>query len=364
MTTRELRVGLGRRHYPIRIGEQLLPALGPEVRARVRGFGALLVTNPTVGALYGPVVRRSLDDAGLKVFYVEIPDGEEHKTLDTAARLYDRAFAAGLDRDCPLIALGGGVIGDITGFAAATYLRGVPFVQVPTTLLAQVDSSVGGKVGVNHPRGKNIIGAFYQPVLVLADVGTLRSLPARELRAGIAEVIKYGVILDADFFAWLENNLERLLTKDAAALAYAVEVSCRLKAQVVEADETEQGFRQILNYGHTVGHAVEALTGYRALVHGEAVGLGMVAAARLAVLLGMLDAAHSRRIEALVRRAGLPTEIPAGLGAEELWATMARDKKARAGRVTFILPEAIGRVRIVPEVPAAAFGRLWPGRAE
>lgn len=336
-----------------------MPSLGAEVRKRVTGSRVLVVINPTVRGLWGRGAERSLAEAGLAVHWAEIPDGEEHKTLNTAARLYDRAFEAGLDRNCAVVALGGGVVGDIAGFVAATYLRGVPLVQVPTTLLAQVDSSVGGKVGVNHPQGKNIIGAFYQPVLVLADVGTLRTLPGRELRAGIAEVIKYGVIYDAAFFGWLEENLERLLEGDPEALTYAVEMSCRIKARVVEADETEQGLRQILNYGHTFGHALEALTGYRVYVHGEAVAVGMVAAAKLSVLIGLLDEDAYGRIEQLVRRAGLPADIPADLSFESVLASMERDKKARDGRITFVLPEAIGRVGFYPDVSAQVLRRLF-----
>lgn len=352
--TRTLTVGLRERSYQIHIGAGLLGRLGTEIRKRVKGARVLAVTNPTVRQLYGPAAAESLRAAGLTPCWVEMPDGEEHKSLATAAAVYDQAFAAGLDRDCPVVALGGGVVGDLAGFVAATYLRGVPFVQVPTTLLAQVDSSVGGKVAVNHSCGKNIIGAFYQPVLVLADVDTLRTLPDRELRAGLAEVIKYGVILDAEFFAWLEAHLDRLLAGEAGALAHAVETSCRLKARVVEADETEQGWRQILNYGHTVGHAVETLTDYRVYVHGEAVAIGMVAAARLAVRLGMLDKAVFDRIRHLVRRTGLPTAVPGGLSFEQILACMEHDKKARAGRITFVLPEAVGRVRISSDVPPEA----------
>ncbi|MEW6540188.1 MAG: 3-dehydroquinate synthase [Bacillota bacterium] len=356
---REVTVNLGEsRSYPIFLGEGLLPGLGGEIRKRITGGRVLVVTNPTVWNLWGREVRFSLAEAGLAVHLAEIPDGEEHKTLETAARLYDRAFEAGLDRSSAVVALGGGVVGDIGGFVAATYMRGVAFVQVPTTLLAQVDSSVGGKVAVNHPRGKNIIGAFYQPVLVLADVGTLRTLPSRELRAGIAEVIKYGVISDAGFFGWLEDNLERLLEGETQALTYAVEMSCRIKARVVEADETEQGRRRALNYGHTFGHALEALSGYRAYVHGEAVAVGMVAAAKLSVFLGLLDQASYGRIERLVRRAGLPADIPESLSFEAVWDSMQRDKKTRDGRVVFVLPESIGRVGFYADLPHTLLRRV------
>jgi 3-dehydroquinate synthase len=358
--TRILTVELGARSYPIHIGAGLLSGLGEKIRKQVTGRRVLVVTNPTVKKLYGAVADRSLAAAGLDLYWAEIPDGEEHKTLAVAARLYDLAFDAGLDRDCPVVALGGGVVGDITGFVAATYLRGVPFVQVPTTLLAQVDSSVGGKVAVNHPRGKNIIGAFYQPRLVVADTDTLLTLPEREIRAGIGEIIKYGVIADAEFFAWLENNLERLSAGNPETLAYAVEISCRIKAAVVAADETEQGHRQILNYGHTIGHAIESLTDYREYLHGEAISIGMVAAARLAVRLGMLDETAQGRIEHLVQRAGLPTALPPGLDFEAVLASLQRDKKARAGRITFILPEAVGRVRICPDIASSVLRPLFP----
>lgn len=341
---------LGDRSYPIYIGAGILPELGDYLRKLPVEKKALLVTNPTVNRLYGKAAADSLARAGFRVTVAEVGDGEEYKTLATAEELYDRAFAAELDRKSPVIALGGGVVGDVAGFVAATYMRGVPFVQVPTTLLAQVDSSVGGKVAVNHPRGKNIIGAFYQPCLVLTDISTLSSLPAREVRSGLAEVIKYGVIWSTEFFAWLEKNIERLLAGDAEALVYAVRESCRIKARVVAEDETEQGLRAILNYGHTVGHAIEAVTGYTRYTHGEAVGIGMAAAARLAAALGMLPESHRARIEALVRRAGLPAELPAGLAAGDLLECIYHDKKVTGGRLTFVLPERIGRVVIKKDV--------------
>lgn len=341
-----IKVDLGDRSYPIHIGAGILPELGNYLKKLPVEKKALLVTNPTVNRLYGKTAADSLARAGFQVTVAEMGDGEEYKTLATAEKLYDQAFAAELDRKSPVIALGGGVVGDVAGFVAATYMRGVPFVQVPTTLLAQVDSSVGGKVAVNHPRGKNIIGAFYQPHLVLADINTLKTLPAREVRSGLAEVIKYGVIWSAEFFAWLEENVDALLKGEADALVYAVRESCRIKARVVAEDETEQGLRAILNYGHTVGHAVEALTGYTRYTHGEAVGIGMVAAARLAVALGMLTEPGRARIEALVRRAGLPTALPGDLATEGLLEYIYHDKKVTGGRLTFVLPEGIGRVMI------------------
>ncbi|NPV72443.1 MAG: 3-dehydroquinate synthase [Pelotomaculum sp.] len=336
-------VNLGKRSYPIYAGPGILQDLGELLGGLPVGRKVLLISNPTVFSLYGEKAAESLVRAGFTVAVAEIGDGEEHKTLATAGRLYDRAFEAGLDRRSSIVALGGGVVGDVAGFVAATYMRGISFVQVPTTLLAQVDSSVGGKVAVNHPRGKNIIGAFYQPRLVLADVDTLKTLPVRQMRSGLAEVIKYGVIWSREFFAWLEQNIEALLNGEAGALAYAVRESCRIKAQVVEQDETEQGLRAVLNYGHTVGHAVEALTDYRVYTHGEAVGIGMAVEARLAVALGMLKRSEGGRIIRLIRQAGLPEGLPEGLPPEKTVEKFYHDKKAVEGQLTFVLPERIGR---------------------
>ncbi|OAT79873.1 3-dehydroquinate synthase [Desulfotomaculum copahuensis] len=347
-------INLAERSYYIHIAPGLLARLGEHLAALDVGRRVLLVTNPTVRRLHGGPAEASLTAAGFAVVPAEIPDGEEYKSLASAEKLYDLAYGRGLDRRCPVVALGGGVTGDLAGFVAATYLRGVPFIQVPTTLLAQVDSSVGGKVAVNHPRGKNIIGAFYQPRLVLADPDVLKTLDAREISAGLAEVIKYGVIADAGFLAWLEENLERLLNLEPAALAHAVAVSCHIKAQVVQDDETEQGRRAILNFGHTAGHAVEALTGYTAWRHGEAVAMGMAAACRLAVQLGRLEEAAAARVKKLLVRAGLPVDVPAGLSPAEMLASMRHDKKVIAGRLTFVLPTAIGRVEILRDVPEEA----------
>lgn len=351
-------INLGPRSYFIYIGTDLLARLGRFLQDFAFTPRALLVTNSAVGPLYGPLVEKSLAESGFEVIRAEIPDGEEHKSLATAAELYDLAYRSELDRRSPVLALGGGVVGDLAGFVAATYLRGVPFVQVPTTLLAQVDSSVGGKVAVNHPRGKNIIGAFYQPRLVLADLDTLKTLEPREVRAGLAEVIKYGVIADPAFFAWLEENVERLLALDPEALAHAVATSVRIKAQVVEEDEREEGRRAVLNFGHTLGHALEAATGYTIWRHGEAVAIGMVAAARLAVELGMLAEKEAGRIVNLIRRAGLPVSLPAGISLDDLLASMRRDKKVLAGRLTFVLPVEIGKVEIVRDVPEEAVRRV------
>lgn len=350
---RQLQVGLGKRSYPILIGPGVLARAG-EYISGVAGGRLLIVTNPVVGALYGELLTQSLTDAGFQFTWAEIPDGESLKTLATVELLYDCAFEAGLDRTSAVVALGGGVVGDTAGFVAATFMRGIDFVQIPTTLLAQVDSSVGGKVGVNHPRGKNVIGAFYQPRLVLADVTALHSLPAREIAAGMAEVIKYGVIRDEGFFAWLEQNLESVLRLDEDALGYLVEVCCRIKADVVQEDETEsaKGVRQLLNYGHTLGHALESLTGYGVYRHGEAVAVGMVLAAEVAERLGFLEGPDVARIQRLIERTGLPIAMPAELSRSRLEAAIAHDKKSRGGRINFIVPRAIGKASVYPATPA------------
>lgn len=344
---KKIRVNLGERSYDISIGRGLLARVGELIGDLVSGRKCLLITNSTVAALYEEVVLRGLEEAGFRVAVARVPDGEEYKSLEQAAVLYDRAIEGGLDRGCPVIALGGGVVGDLGGFVAATYMRGVPLIQVPTTLLAQVDSSVGGKVAVNHPLGKNIIGSFYQPRAVIIDTDTLRTLDGREVRSGLAEVIKYGVIADTSFFSWLEENLADVLALDPDALSRVIGTSCQIKARVVEQDETEEGLRAILNFGHTVGHAVEALTGYRKFKHGEAVGAGMVAASHLAVRLGMLSIEDCLRIERLVSRAGLPVGIPPEITPAELVDSLYRDKKVRDEQLTFVLPERIGRVRVV-----------------
>ncbi|KJS00665.1 MAG: 3-dehydroquinate synthase [Peptococcaceae bacterium BRH_c4a] len=344
-------IDLGSRSYTIHIGRGLLASAGQIIK-EVYPFisKAMVVTNPTVNSLYGHEVFNSLEEAGITPMLAEIPDGEEYKALSIAEGIYDLAYTAELDRKTPIIALGGGVVGDLAGFAAATYLRGVPFVQIPTTLLAQVDSSVGGKVAVNHPRGKNIIGAFYQPSVVMADLSTLKTLDQREMRAGMSEVIKYGVISDEKFFGWLEKNLERAMEQDSAVMENIVAVSCRIKAGVVQEDETEQGRRAILNFGHTVGHAVESLTGYGVYRHGEAVAVGMAAAARISEKMGLLDSRERQRLERLLNRAGLPVSVPVSLDRKDLISSMRRDKKVISSRLTFVIPEAIGRVRMVRDL--------------
>lgn len=345
-----LTVALGERSYPIHIGagllyraELILPHL-----AQPR---AAIVTNSTVGPLYLDTLSATLRQAGVEVLPIVLPDGEQYKNWETLNQIFDALLAARAERKTTLIALGGGVIGDLTGFAAACYQRGVPFIQVPTTLLAQVDSSVGGKTGINHPLGKNMIGAFYQPRLVLADTDTLNTLPDRELSAGLAEVIKYGLIRDLAFFEWLEANMERLLARDSAALGDAIYHSCRNKAEVVAADEREAGQRALLNLGHTFGHAIEAGLGYGVWLHGEAVAAGTMLAAELSRRLGHLTAADVARIAALFERARLPVKAPT-LGVETYLKYMEVDKKVEGGRIRFVLLKRLGEAYVTAEVPA------------
>jgi len=348
-THRQVRIALGDRSYHIRIDAGLL-SLDSAWQGLPRATTALIVTNDKVGPMYAADLQRSLSAHYPKVLSLNLPDGEAYKTWETLQRIFDVLLENACDRKTVLFALGGGVVGDITGFAAACYMRGVPFVQVPTTLLAQVDSSVGGKTAINHPIGKNMIGAFYQPERVVCDLHTLQSLPARELSAGLAEVIKYGPIADMVFFNWIETNLDALLQRDPEALAYAVQRSCEIKAHVVGQDERESGLRAILNFGHTFGHAIEAGLGFGEWLHGEAVGCGMVMAAQLSHRLGLVDAAFSERLTALIARAGLPTVGPP-LGADVYLHHMRVDKKAEAGDIRFVLIDPPGRavVRGAPD---------------
>jgi len=336
-----LRVALGERSYPIHIGAGLLddPAL---YAPHLTGGKVAIVSNPTVAPLYLARVLAALEGCGTRVMSVLVEDGEQAKRWESLDRVFDALLEARCGRDSLLVALGGGVVGDLGGFAAATYQRGIPFIQVPTTLLAQVDSSVGGKTAINHVRGKNMIGAFHQPRAVIADVATLDTLPDRELRAGIAEVIKHGCILDADFFAWLEGNVDKLVGRDRAALAHAVRRSCELKARVVGEDERESGLRAILNFGHTFGHAIEAGAGYGEWLHGEAVAAGMVMASELSVRAGTLSRADADRVTRLIGRAGLPVR-GATLAIERYLELMQVDKKAAAGKMRFILLSGLGR---------------------
>ncbi|MEO6281219.1 3-dehydroquinate synthase [Roseateles sp.] len=331
----------GDRNYEIRIGTGLLNEAA-SWQGLPKAAVAVIVSNETVAPLYADRLRDRLLGVYARVDVVVLPDGEQHKNWDSLNRICDHLLSQALDRKTVLFALGGGVIGDMTGFAAAIYMRGVPFVQVPTTLLAQVDSSVGGKTAINHPLGKNMLGAFYQPERVIADLDTLDTLPDRELRAGLAEVIKYGPIADASFLCWIEDNLDALLARDKAVLGYAVRRSCAIKADVVGQDEKEQGLRAILNFGHTIGHAIESGLGYGAWLHGEAVACGMVLAADLSQRMGLVPRAFVDRLRTLIERAGLPVQPPK-LGAERYLQLMRVDKKAEAGAIRFVLIESLGR---------------------
>ena len=343
-------VALADRSYRIYVGERLL-GRADLVTQHLRQKRVALVTDTTLASLHLDTVARALTDAGVSVTPVVVPAGEQHKNWHVLNSVFDVLLANRCERNTTLIALGGGVIGDLTGFAAATYLRGVPFIQMPTTLLAQVDSSVGGKTAINHPRGKNMIGAFYQPVAVIADTTTLDTLAQREVSAGLAEVIKYGLIRDLPFVDWLERNIDALIGRDTAALEYAVRRSCENKAEVVVADEREEhGERALLNLGHTFGHAIEAGLGYGAWLHGEAVAAGMVIAARVSQAMGMLADADVARIVTLVKRAGLPVTAP-DLGLERYLELMGIDKKVAGGKMRFILLRALGSAFLTAEVP-------------
>ena len=343
-------VELGERSYPIFIGKGLLGSSFNLARY-VDGQDCLVVTNETVAPLYLDAVKANL--RGKSVASISLPDGEQFKTLDTVQSILDVLVGSAANRDAAIVALGGGVVGDIAGFAAACYMRGIDFVQVPTTLLAQVDSSVGGKTGVNHPGGKNLIGAFHQPRAVLIDTDTLKRLPDRELKAGLAEVIKYGAIADAEFFAWLEDNIEALVTRDPQALATAIQRSCELKAEVVAEDEREAGRRAILNYGHTFGHAIERCQGYGEWLHGEAVAAGMVMAAKLSGL----DVDATGRLSTLIRNAGLPTSPPA-IPADELLEAMGLDKKVQQKRLRFVLLKGLGEAYVTADYDPDKLGHV------
>jgi 3-dehydroquinate synthase len=355
MTT-SVEVELPGSRYPIRIGSGLL-ADGPAWCDSIRGVHALVVSDENVAPLYADRLRDTLARAHgttVRMATLVLPAGEAHKNLDAVAHVLDALARLGATRDACVLALGGGVVGDIAGFAAACWMRGIDFVQFPTTLLAMVDASVGGKTGVDHPAGKNLIGAFHQPRAVVADLGTLATLPDRELRAGFAEVIKVASIGDADFFAWLEDHADALLQRDAEALGHAIATGCRFKAGVVARDEREAGERALLNFGHTFGHALEAEAGYGTLLHGEAVAIGMVLAARLSERLGMAGHGDAERLRGLLARIGLPTDPPPGLSAEALLARMRLDKKNRAGSLRLILWRGIGRAELVEGVDIAA----------
>jgi len=356
----EIEVALGARRYPIRIGAGLLDA--PDAwRGAFRGRHAVIVTDEHVAPLYLDRVRAALPALAHET--IVLPAGETAKTLDNVARVLETLAALGASRDSAVIALGGGVVGDLAGFAAASWMRGIDFVQVPTTLLAMVDSSVGGKTGVNLAAGKNLVGAFHQPRAVVIDTATLATLPPREYAAGLAEVVKYGAIGDARFFAWLEANADALIARDGAALAQAIAVSCRQKAGIVTRDERELGERALLNFGHTFGHAIEAVSGYGEVLHGEAVAIGMVLAAELSARLGRAPAADGARLAALLMRFGLPVVMPPGAGTDALLARMRLDKKNVSGRLRLVLWRRIGEAEIVPDTDETAIRALLDSAA-
>ncbi len=357
----EITVNLPQDSYQISIAPGSLSQLGSKMKQLNLGTKILVISNPEIFSYYGDTCIKSLQDAGFETCTHLIPAGEQYKTLQSIEKVYDTALVNHLERSSTFVALGGGVIGDMTGFAAATWLRGVNFVQVPTSLLAIVDASVGGKTGVNHPQGKNLIGAFYQPKLVAIDPLLLKTLPPREFRAGMAEVIKYGVIWDRDLFDKLASYSDRLDDLEYLSdelLETIIARSCQAKADVVSKDEKEAGLRAILNYGHTIGHAVESLTNYKQFVHGEAVAIGMVAAGKIATHMGLWTIDEAKRQDGLIEKTGLPTQIPAELTIEAILETIKSDKKVKAGKVRFILPTAIGTVtisdKVTPEIIKAA----------
>jgi 3-dehydroquinate synthase len=349
----EIPVQLGARSYPILVGAGALASVGSELTRRNVGRKVVVVSDSVIAALHGEPVLKGLREAGFDTLPVSVPEGEDAKRLETASQLWDRLLDAGCDRTSTVVALGGGAVGDLAGFVAATYMRGMNFVQVPTTLLAQVDASIGGKTAIDHPRGKNLIGAFHQPRIVVVDPVTLTTLPDREFRSGLAEVIKHGIVLDAGYFEALEADVPSLLARDLPTLERVVAGSCRLKAQVVERDEREAELRWVLNYGHTIGHALEAVTGFRRWAHGEAVSLGIAAESRLAERLGIASAETAERQLHLLRAVGLPVKE---LDIEPAAVTdaLTRDKKSRDGRVSFVFAPAIGSFRIVTDVPPEA----------
>lgn len=360
----EITVNLGPRAYPIIVGAGALRSVGTRLTALGAGRRTGLVTDRSIMALHGATVTESLRASGLSVTEIFVPQGETAKTLAVAERCWDECLTAGLDRTSTLLALGGGAVGDLAGFVAATYMRGIPLVQLPTTLLAQVDASIGGKVAIDHPRAKNLIGAFHQPRLVVADPSVLSTLPLPDFRSGLAEVVKHGIVLDAAYFGDLEAHVAEILARDLPTLERLIAGSCRLKGRIVQADERESGLRAALNYGHTVGHALEAATRYSRWLHGEAVSLGIVAAAKIAERLGLADAETGERQIRLLRRLGLPVGF-SGPAPEAIVRAIGGDKKARDGRVPFVLAPRIGEFRLVfdvpPELVAAVLSEIQKG---
>ncbi len=356
---RIVKVPLGRRSYDIKIGAGLLARLGAECSRLKLGKNCAIISDSNVAAKYGNAAKRALIKAGFQPILIVVPAGETAKSIKTVQSCYDQLAAHRLERKSFIVALGGGVVGDLAGFVAATYLRGIAFVQVPTTLLAQVDSSVGGKVGVNLKSGKNLVGAFYQPRLVLCDLDTLRSLPKREFRAGLAEVIKYGIIYDAPFFKRLEHDLPKLLKRETKTLSDIIARCCEIKAAVVGKDETESGLRAILNFGHTIGHAIENISGYGKYLHGEAISIGQIAAAKISAALLGLPGRETGRIRDLFRRAGLPAQIKlTPTQQNRLFSAMRLDKKVSGGEIKFVLARRIGKVVWGQKVPRSAIQQV------
>ena len=356
---KRVKVGLGARSYQIVIGAGLLEQASRWLKEISPSGKLVIITNPVVRRLYGDRLKEALDKDGFEATILLVDDGEEHKSLESAARLYSELTERHAERQTPVLALGGGVIGDLAGFVAATYLRGVPLVQIPTTLLAQVDSSIGGKVAVNHGRLKNRVGVFYQPRLVISDTGTLKTLPAGELANGLAEVIKSAVIRDGDFFSYIEKNMSRIKALDDAVLEQVVARSAQIKAEVVAQDETDLGLRNILNYGHTIGHAIETVSDF-GMEHGQAVAAGMLAAARISNKMGHLDSAGVTRLGSVIEAAGLSPEIPK-LDMTRVMRAIGHDKKVVAGRIRFVLPSAIGSVFITEEVSPSLIEQVLAG---
>jgi len=363
-----IRVSLGENSYNINVGSGILEEFGPMLK-KTNGYEKVIViTDPLVNELWGGILKSSIKNAGFALDFIEIPRGEQYKNLGVAFKIYDKLLNLEVHRDCCVVAFGGGVIGDLAGFVASTYMRGLSLVHVPTTLLAQVDSSIGGKTSVNHPKGKNLIGVFYQPVFVYSDIETLTTLPQKELSTGLAEVIKYGVIEDEDFFKFLEANSHHLNIKafeDKDTLKAALKVwqtivceSCKIKARVVEQDEKEHGLRMVLNFGHTIGHAIETSTRYSKYNHGEAVAIGMVAATSISREMGMVEESQVERLKTLLAKLKLPTTVDIRLSAEKVVNNLRVDKKIREGKIKFVLPKKTGKVEIRDDVPLQIVRRV------
>ena len=351
----KIRIDLGERSYDIHIGEGSLDKAGKLIAKTCKGKNAVIVTNPQIGNLYADTLVNKLETSGISTSTITIPAGEKYKTLRTVARIYEGLLDARIDRSGMVIGLGGGVVGDLTGFAAATFLRGIDFIQVPTSLLAQVDSSVGGKTGANLSRGKNLVGSFHQPKLVIIDTKALNTLPKREFKSGLAEVIKHGIICDSKYFDFIVKNIREIMELQPTALEHTILRSCKIKADVVRQDERESGLRRILNFGHTIGHAVERLTNYRRYKHGEAVSIGMVTAALVSQETGAADTSTTREIISLLQKAGLPYKFPQELDHKEVITATGFDKKVTQGRLNVVLARSIGSVYITSDVPLEAW---------